>query len=102
MSSAPSKSSTPPPPPAATRDVLLHHDPELFVGNLTPTHKVLLNKFNVQPYHILVCTRESQPQTGMALRLNVRLHVRIPFFFGKVWYFMGFLSEVLEGFGMMN
>eukprot|EP00906_Rhabdomonas_costata_P014118 RCo020285 len=42
---------------------LLRHEPALFVDNLSPTHKLLLNKFCVQPYHVLVCTRESHSQT---------------------------------------
>jgi sulfate adenylyltransferase (ADP) / ATP adenylyltransferase len=36
----------------------LPYDPHLFVANLSPTHLVLLNKFNVMDHHILIVTRE--------------------------------------------
>jgi sulfate adenylyltransferase (ADP) / ATP adenylyltransferase len=36
----------------------LPYDPNLFVTYLSPTHLVLLNKFNVMDHHILIVTRE--------------------------------------------
>jgi sulfate adenylyltransferase (ADP) / ATP adenylyltransferase len=36
----------------------LPYDPNLFITHLSPTHLVLLNKFNVMDHHILIVTRE--------------------------------------------
>jgi sulfate adenylyltransferase (ADP) / ATP adenylyltransferase len=43
----------------------LPYDPHLFVADLSPTHLVLLNKFNVMDYHILIVTREFVPQDSL-------------------------------------
>lgn len=40
----------------------LPYDPDLFVGNLSPTHLCLLNKYNVVDYHLLMVTREFETQ----------------------------------------
>jgi sulfate adenylyltransferase (ADP) / ATP adenylyltransferase len=40
----------------------LPYDPDLFVGDLSPTHLVLLNKFNVMDHHILIVTRAFERQ----------------------------------------
>jgi len=40
----------------------LPYDPELFVGELTETHRVLLNKFNVVEHHLLIVTRRFEEQ----------------------------------------
>lgn len=40
-------------------------EPGLFVQELTATHRVLLNKFNVFPHHALVVTREFVPQSQL-------------------------------------
>jgi sulfate adenylyltransferase (ADP) / ATP adenylyltransferase len=40
----------------------LPYDKDLFVCDLTPHHVCLLNKFNVVDHHILIITREFQPQ----------------------------------------
>ncbi|BAW97172.1 Ap4A phosphorylase II [[Synechococcus] sp. NIES-970] len=40
----------------------LPYDENLFVCDLTPHHVCLLNKFNVVDHHILIITREFQPQ----------------------------------------
>ncbi|MEB3224250.1 MAG: DUF4922 domain-containing protein [Synechococcus sp.] len=40
----------------------LPYDQDLFVCDLTPHHVCLLNKFNVVDHHILIITREFQPQ----------------------------------------
>ena len=41
----------------------LPHEEALFVCDLSPSHKLLLNKFNVVEHHSLVVTREFQAQT---------------------------------------
>ena len=43
----------------------LPYDPHLFVADLSPTHLVLLNKFNVMDHHILIVTREFAPQDNL-------------------------------------
>ncbi|AMA10115.1 MULTISPECIES: ATP adenylyltransferase family protein [unclassified Picosynechococcus] len=40
----------------------LPYEQDLFVCDLTPHHVCLLNKFNVVDHHILIITREFQPQ----------------------------------------
>ncbi len=40
----------------------LPYEPDLFVADLSPTHLCLLNKFNVTPHHLLIITRDFQPQ----------------------------------------
>jgi sulfate adenylyltransferase (ADP) / ATP adenylyltransferase len=40
----------------------LPYDPDLFVANLSDTHLVLLNKFNVVDHHILIVTRKFEDQ----------------------------------------
>jgi ATP adenylyltransferase len=39
-----------------------HPDPELTVGELSPTHLCLLNKFNVVEHHLLIVTRAFEEQ----------------------------------------
>jgi sulfate adenylyltransferase (ADP) / ATP adenylyltransferase len=43
----------------------LPYDPNLFVTHLSPTHLVLLNKFNVMDHHILIVTREFISQDSL-------------------------------------
>lgn len=40
----------------------LPYEPDLFVGDLSPSHLCLLNKFNVVDHHLLIVTREFEPQ----------------------------------------
>jgi ATP adenylyltransferase len=47
---------------AGPPDALGNYEPELFVGDVSPTHYVLLNKFNVLPHHLLVVTHRFEPQ----------------------------------------
>jgi ATP adenylyltransferase len=47
---------------AAVADPLGNYEPDLFVGEVSPTHYVLLNKFNILPHHLLVVTRRFEPQ----------------------------------------
>ncbi len=42
----------------------LPYDPDLFVCNLSSTHLVLLNKFNVMDHHILIVTRAFEEQSN--------------------------------------
>jgi ATP adenylyltransferase len=48
--------------PAAAFDPLGNYEPDLFVCDVSPTHYVLLNKFNVLPHHLLIVTRRFEPQ----------------------------------------
>ncbi len=47
------------------RNPFLPPEPDLFVGNLSPTHGAVLNKFNVFGGHLLVITREFASQEGL-------------------------------------
>ncbi len=47
------------------RNPFLPPEPDLFVGDLSPTHGGVLNKFNVFGGHLLVITREYVPQEGL-------------------------------------
>jgi ATP adenylyltransferase len=47
---------------AAPQDALGNYERDLFVCDVSPTHYVLLNKFNVLPHHLLVVTRRFEPQ----------------------------------------
>lgn len=60
----------PPPPPA--NNPFLPYDERLFVANLSPTHVLLLNKFDVVPYHSLVVTRAFEPQTDPLRAADLR------------------------------
>ncbi|RMZ53431.1 hypothetical protein APUTEX25_004919 [Auxenochlorella protothecoides] len=50
------------PPP---HNPFLPYEEALWVRHLSPTHTLLLNKFNVVPRHVLVVTREFAPQSGL-------------------------------------
>jgi ATP adenylyltransferase len=47
------------------RNPFLPPEPDLFVGDLSPTHGGVLNKFNVFGGHLLVVTRQYVPQEGL-------------------------------------
>lgn len=47
------------------RDPFLPYEPDLFVGDLSPTHVALLNKFNVIDQHLLIVTRRYEPQEAL-------------------------------------
>jgi len=49
----------------AVADALGDYEPDLFVCALSPTHYLLLNKFNVLPYHVLIVTRRFEPQEAL-------------------------------------
>ncbi len=46
-------------------DPFLPYEEDLFVGNLSPTHLCLLNKFNVVEHHLLIVTRAFEEQTDL-------------------------------------
>lgn len=46
-------------------DPFLPYDPDLFVGNISPTHVALLNKFNVVDHHLLIVTRAFEDQQAL-------------------------------------
>ena len=46
-------------------DPFLPYEPDLFVGDLSPTHICLLNKFNVVNRHLLIVTRDFEEQTDL-------------------------------------
>lgn len=41
------------------------YEPDLYVGELSPSHVALLNKYNVIDRHLLLITREDRPQTEL-------------------------------------
>ena len=46
-------------------DPFLPYEPALFVGDISPTHICLLNKFNVVNNHLLIVTRAFEEQTDL-------------------------------------
>ena len=48
-----------------TDNPFLTPEPDLEVGDASPTHRCLLNKFNVVDHHLLVVTREYEPQSAL-------------------------------------
>jgi len=47
------------------RNPFLPYEPDLCVGELSPTHIALLNKYNVIEDHLLIVTRRFVPQTAL-------------------------------------
>lgn len=45
-------------------DPFLAYEPELYVADVLPDHRLLLNKFNVIEHHALIVTRTFVPQTA--------------------------------------
>ena len=41
------------------------YDPDLFVADISPTHVCVLNKFPVLAHHLLIITRQDEPQTDL-------------------------------------
>ena len=50
-------------------DPFLPYEEDLFVGDLSPSHICLLNKFNVVDNHLLIVTRDFEEQTDL---LNIK------------------------------
>jgi sulfate adenylyltransferase (ADP) / ATP adenylyltransferase len=46
-------------------DPFLPYEPDMFVGDISPTHICLLNKFNVVDHHLLIVTRAFEKQTDL-------------------------------------
>ena len=46
-------------------DPFLPYEPDLFVGDISPSHICLLNKFNVVDHHLLIVTRAFEEQTDL-------------------------------------
>ena len=46
-------------------DPFLPYESDLFVGDISPTHLCLLNKFNVVDHHLLIVTRAFEAQTDL-------------------------------------
>lgn len=46
-------------------DPFLPYEEALYVGELPPRHRCLLNKFNVVEHHALIVTRDFEPQTDL-------------------------------------
>jgi len=44
------------------------YEPDLYVGEVAATHVALLNKYNVLPHHLLLVTRDYEPQTQLLNR----------------------------------
>jgi len=49
----------------SSHDPFQNPEPELFVQELSDTHQLLLNKYNVVDYHLLVVTIDYEPQTDL-------------------------------------
>lgn len=49
-------------PTAPPQNPFLPYDPDLYVADVCDTHVALLNKFNVVPHHLLIVTRQFEPQ----------------------------------------
>jgi len=50
------------------KNPFLPYDPNLYVADLTKTHVCLLNKFCVVPLHLLMVTKDFQPQNTLLTR----------------------------------
>ena len=74
--------------PAVPRNPFLPpFEPGLFVQELTATHRVLLNKFNVFPHHALVVTHAFEPQSQrLGLADFEALHLSLEAVDGLVFY----------------
>ncbi|WP_027857585.1 ATP adenylyltransferase family protein [Marinobacterium jannaschii] len=48
-----------------SRNPFLPYEPELYLGELGDHHRLLLNKFNVLPHHLLLVTREFESQNDL-------------------------------------
>ena len=57
-------------------DPFLPYDSELFVGELSPTHFVLLNKYSVVDHHVLMVTRAFEDQETLLTRTDCDVLLR--------------------------
>jgi len=51
-----------------SRNPFLPYEPDLYLGELGDRHRLLLNKFNVLPHHLLLVTREFESQNDLLNR----------------------------------
>jgi ATP adenylyltransferase len=66
----------------------LPYEQDLFVANLGPEHVCILNKFNVIEHHLLIITREFEPQENLISLAD----------FTALWT----VFQQLDGFGFYN
>lgn len=59
------RSDRPPQRTSPPNNPFLPYDPAMWVCDLSPTHTLLLNKFNLVDHHVLVVTRAYQQQEAM-------------------------------------
>lgn len=52
------------------------YEPDLHIGEVTDSHVALLNKFNVLEEHLLVVTRDYEPQTHLLNEADLRAMLR--------------------------
>lgn len=71
-----------------TVDPFQPYEPDLFVGDISPTHFCLLNKFNVVDNHLLIVTRAFEEQTDL---LNIED-------FAALW----FCLQEIDGLAFFN
>lgn len=69
-------------------DPFLPYEPDMFVGDISDSHICLLNKFNVVDNHLLIVTRDFEPQTDL---LNVED-------FAALW----FCLQEIDGLAFFN
>ncbi|MEM8829488.1 MAG: phosphorylase [Cyanobacteria bacterium P01_G01_bin.19] len=69
-------------------DPFLPYELDMFVGDISPTHICLLNKFNVVDNHILIVTRAFEEQTDLLNRQD----------FEALW----FCLQEIDGLGFFN
>ena len=70
-------------------DPLGDYEPDLFVGDASPTHYVLLNKYNALPYHVLIVTRAFEPQEAALSELDFEALAACMTGFGDVGFYNG-------------
>lgn len=62
-------------------------EPPLEVGQLQGSHVLILNKYPVQPCHLLLITRQWQPQSGWLAGLDWQAVAHVAADTGGLWFF---------------
>ncbi|KAA8498638.1 Diadenosine 5',5'''-P1,P4-tetraphosphate phosphorylase 2 [Porphyridium purpureum] len=62
---------------ARPQNPFLPYDPDMFVENVSETHVVLLNKFNVIEDHVLLVTRAFEPQSALLTERDFDAVIRV-------------------------
>ncbi len=84
------KRASAPKPSAPYRNPFLPYEPAMFVGDVTGTHICLLNKYNVIDHHLLIVTRNFEPQEAPLTGADfLALWVCMAEFDGLVFYNSG-------------